>query len=549
MNEIYSLGDSNCNAAADHSYINSKQACRNLRKYNFYILTICVLSQLFIDASIENIISVLTVFFASLITLSMVMRVDVVRLAPLPALIVAGFNMSTMSGALVVQTFYLKPLVYNLAVPEYTFPALVLFQSSLLLALFFFTKASLFLNISKAVNSNFFMPLGMLKAPFPLQIWIMGIFGLIAIRISTDFNQSVVYGDVGGKLISGFNYLAFAPFLLPALPLIFPNNSKYLFIRSNYKFLLPYFAAVIVVGISANTRGGFAGPIANLGLLLVMLFLLGQLVVTKMIRRWLMAGAVLIMLASSIISDLAVAMVVVRGEREQSTATELVAKTFHAFQSKKELDAYVKFQKEITGTGDYEENYISNPFLARLIVTKFTDNMLSLSVVRDGRRSDAIWEMTEKPLIAMLPTPVLRFFGSRLNKEDVRYSMGDALYAAQNGIGMGTYKLGSSVAHGLALMGLLSFIVVIPIFLVVFIAVQSLTLLKNNMVVISPVILLQLISLYYISIDDSFFGPIVFFMRTLPQTIFIYILAFQFSLLLVYLANFFGNPQKNMARY
>ena len=202
------------------------------------------------------------------------------------------------------------------------------------------------------------MPLGMLKAPFPLQIWIMGIFGLIAIRISTDFNQSVVYGDVGGKLISGFNYLAFAPFLLPALPLIFPNNSKYLFIRSNYKFLLPYFAAVIVVGISANTRGGFAGPIANLGLLLVMLFLLGQLVVTKMIRRWLMAGAVLIMLASSIISDLAVAMVVVRGEREQSTATELVTKTFHAFQSKKELDAYVKFQKEITGTGDYEENYI-----------------------------------------------------------------------------------------------------------------------------------------------------------------------------------------------
>jgi len=549
MNKANALQESSFPAMVSHPYTLSVEACKKLRQYNFLALLACIMVQMLIDASIQNFTSVLTVFFASLITVSMAVRADIVRLAPLPALIVVGFNVATMSGALVAQTLDLRPLVYNLTVPEYTFPAFVLFQAALLLALFFFTKISFFFNISKAVNLNLFTPLGLMKAPLPIQIWIMGAIGLIAIIMSTDFNQNVKFGDAGGKFIPGFNYLAFAPFLLPALPHIFANNANYLSIKKNYKFLLPYFAILVIIGISANTRGGFSGPIANLGLLLGLLFVLGQLIITKTVRRWLMACAMLILLGSTVISDLAVAMLVVRGERESSTATELVAKTFNAFQSKKELKAYVKSQKESTGMGDYEEDYISNLFLARLIVTKFTDNMLSLNDVRNGRRADVVWDVTKKTMIALLPTPVLKFFGSNLDKDNLRFSMGDVLYAAQNGIGMGTYKLGSSVAHGVALMGLVSFMVVIPIFLAVFVAAQSLTLLRNNRVVFSPVILLQLIALYYISIGDSFFDPVNFLSRTLPQTIFIYVLVFQFSRLIIFLAGSIWNPKRKISSY
>ena len=528
---------------------NSVRACKNLRGLGFYLLTLCVVLQIFIDASIQNIASVAAVYFTALIIFAITFRAKMVRLAPLPVVIVTGYNMATMSGALVTQTLYFKPLVYNLAVPEYTFPALILFQMGLLAAFLLFANSSIFFKASDFARKNVLVPAGLLKAPLPSQVWLMGIFGLFAIVSSIDFSQAVKYGDAGPKFIEGFVYLTFMPFTLPALAYIFPNNNQYTSIQSHYKFLLPYFIVLVLVGISANTRGGFAGPAANMCLILFLLFVMGQLVFTRFACRGLLFGAIVIVMASPTISDLATAMVVVRGERDKVSTGQLMLKTFDAFQNKKEIESYRRLQQEITGTNDYEENYITNPFLTRLILTKFTDNMLSLKHIRNGRHTDVVWEVTIKTLMGLFPTPVLRFFGSKLDKEDIRFSIGDALYAVQNGIGLGEYKLGSSVAHGVALMGAISYLVIIPIFLIVFIAVQSFTFATGGLVVLSPLILLQLISLYFLPIGDSFFGPVIFLVRTLPQNIITYMIAFHCAWLVVALAQFVISPARHPVKY
>jgi len=175
--------------------------------------------------------------------------------------------------------------------------------------------------------------------------------------------------------------------------------------------------------------------------------------------------------------------------------------------------------------------------------------MLSLNAVGSGQRAGFIWEFTEKTLIALFPTPVLRFFGSSLDKDDLRFSMGDVLYAAQYGtnIGINNYKLGSSVAHGIALMGVMSCLAIVPMFLILFVAMQSLTSTKNNIVIMSPVILMQLITLYYISAGDSYFMPLHFLLRTFPQNILIYFLAFHFARMIADLIIFIGNSGKVLA--
>ena len=527
----------------------SINACKKFREYGFYLLITCVLLQLIIDSSIKNIIGVIIVFFTALIVFAIIIRASVIRAAPLPALIVIGFNMATMSGALVTQTLYFKPLTYNLLASEHTFTALVLYQIALLAALLFFMSGRVFFRVSNFLRSNIFTPLGLLRAPSPIQVWIMGVFGLVAIIASIDFNHVVKYGDAGPKFIEAFGYLAFAPLILPVLGYIFPNNMQYASIKNHYKYLFVYLIILVVVNISANTRGGFAAPVANLCLIIFLLLLMGQLVITNAVRRWLVAGVAIAALMTPVISDLATAMVVVRGERTQITTTQLLVKTLDAFQNKKEIETYRKLQKENIGTNDYEEDYITNPFLTRLILTKFTDNMFSLTDVRAGRHADVIWEVTEKTLIGLFPTPLLRFFGSDLNKEDLRFSMGDVLYAAQNGFGLGEYKLGSSVAHGVALMGVASFLVIIPMFLIVFIAVQSFTLSTGGWLVVSPLILLQLISLYYLPISDSFFGPVMYLLRTLPQNILIYILVFHASWLIVSAFQLILRPGNKVIRY
>ena len=537
--------------AASDPYARALKACKNLREYNFYIMTICVFIQLGIDGNLTNTACVLAVYFSSLITFGIVIRANVFRLAALPGLIVVGFNVATLSGALVAQTFSLNSLTSGLKVPEYTFPALILFQIGLLVALTFFLNINIFSKISNFINSIVFVPLGLMSAPFPLQVWIMGGIGLTAMVLSIDFDQGVKFGDASAKFIPGFSYLAFAPFLLPALPYFFPNEKKYFSIKSNYKFLLPYFVILIVIGISANTRGGFAGPVTNLFLVMLVLFLLGQFVFTGMTRKLLMAVAAVVILGSSIISDVAIAMLVVRSERDQSTAVQLISKTFDAFHNKKELKSYLKLQDSIAELSDYDEKYISNPFIGRLIVTKFADNMLSLRVVREGLRAEFIWDITRQTLISLFPTPVLRFFGSSLDKENLRFSIGDLLYAAQYGtdIGINNYKLGSSVAHGLALMGVISYVAVIPMFLFTFIAVHSLTLLKDNIIIISPVILMQIVGLYYMSVGDSYFAPVLFLFRTFPQGILIYLLTFYFSRLIAGFIIYICNPEQKLARY
>ena len=549
MNNPNTLAGNQLSEHMGNPFANSVRACKKLRGLGFYLLTLCVLFQIFIDSSIQNIASVAAVYFTALIIFAITVRAKMFRLAPLPVVIVTGFNMATMSGALVTQTLYFKPLIYNLAVPEYTFPALILFQMGLLAAFLLFANSSIFFKASDFVRTNVLTPAGLLKAPLPSQVWLMGIFGLFAIVSSIDFNQAVKYGDAGPKFVEGFIYLAFMPFILPALAYIFPNNSQYTSIQGHYKFLLPYFVVLVLLGISANTRGGFAGPAANLCLILFLLFVMGQLVFTRFARGGLLFGAIMIVMASPTISDLATAMVVVRGERDKVSTEQLILKTFDAFQDKKEIESYRKLQQEITGTNDYEENYITNPFLTRLILTKFTDNMLSLKHVRDGQHADVVWEVTIKTLIGLFPTPVLRFFGSKLNKEDIRFSIGDALYAVQNGIGLGEYKLGSSVAHGVALMGAISYLVIIPIFLIVFIAVQSFTFATGGLIVLSPLILLQLISLYYLPIGDSFLGPISFLVRTLPQNILTYILAFHCAWFIAALVQFVISPRRKPVRY
>ena len=549
MSNLNNSGGNYYSEGMTNPHICAVNACKKLREYGFYMLVVCVVLQLFIDTSFRNVASVTAVFFTAIIVFAVTIRASVIRVAPLPVVIVIGFNIATMSGALVTQTLYFKPLTYNLLVPEHTFPALILFQTALLATLILFLSGSIFFKVSDFFRSKIYIPLGLLKAPSPLQIWIMGVFGLIAIISSIDFNHVVKYGDAGPKFIEAFSYLAYAPLILPALAYTFPDNAQYTSIQNHYKFLLPYLVVLVVVGVSANTRGGFAAPVANLGLILFLLLMLGQFVLTRAARRWFLVGVVIAALMTPIISDLATAMVVVRGERENISTTQLVEKTFDAFHNKKEIEVYRKLQKENIGTNDYEEDYITNPFLTRLILTKFTDNMLSLTDVRNGRHAEVIWGVTNKMLIAMLPTPVLKFFGSNLDKEDIRFSVGDLLYAIQNGFGLGEYKLGSSVAHGIALMGFASFLVIIPMFLIVFIALQSFSISIGGWVIFSPLILLQLISLYYLPVSDSFLGPVMYLIRTLPQNILIYILVFYASWLIASTMQLMTRPRIKMVEY
>jgi hypothetical protein len=518
--------------AAAYRFEPSIQAIRNCRKARqiaLWSVLLCGFGQLLIDASGVNVICVFIVATISAATFHFVIKGSVFRALPLPALIVLGFNVSTMSGALIAQTLSQRSLVYNLQVPQITFALCALFQISLLVALFIFLWSSSLRSKVRTINRRVFARISIMQAPSPLQLWIMGLVGSAAMLWSAPdmYSDTKQYGDVGAKFIAGMGYLAFAPFVVPILDKIYPSSRASSTVKASKWLLLGYIALLLVIAMIRNSRGIFMMGITNLGIAALLLMLLGQLRVTARLRRGLVIGAVMALMVAPIMADLAIAMVVARDERTNVSGTELVVLTLAAFNNKPALEQYRVAAAVLAGGDGYDENYLANPFVARFVNTKFFDNSLSYEDVRTGDRTAILWTVTLDKIGALLPTPVLDGLGIGINKENLQFSMGDALNNAQTGSVLGGYKTGSPIGHGMGLMGFFVFIAVVPLFLLAFMAVQSLTLSVGSFVVISPVILLQLMSVYSLATMDSLLDPVTLMLRTLPQNILIYWLVFQ----------------------
>lgn len=508
--------------------VQAVRSCRTVRRIAHWCLVLSTLGQLLIEASITNMLSVLIAASISAATFHFVIRGGVIRLLPLPALIVLGFNISTMSGALIAQTLSLRSLVYNLQVPEITFALCALFQASLLGALFIIYSFSTLRLASRMINRRVFVRMGLMEAPSPVQLWLMGFLGLASMLwiVPGASGTTVQYGDIGAKFIGSLRYLTFAPFAIPILEKVFPPSRASTAGAASKSLLLGYFALILIIAIASNSRGFFALGVANLGMAAFLLMLLGQLCPTAQLKRGMLVGATISLMLAPILSDLAIAMVIVRAERTEVSSADLVTLTLSAFNDKPALERYRKLEQVLSGATDYDEDYLVSPFVSRFVQTKFFDNTLSYETVRTGANTQDLWGVTAAKALALLPTPVLQAFGLGVDKRDLEFSMGDALYYAQSGTGLGGYRTGSPIGHGMSLMGPFMFIAVIPLFLLVFIALQSLTLLVGSFVTISPVILLQLMHVYSLPTGDSLLDSITFVLRTLPQSILIYWMAF-----------------------
>lgn len=510
------------------STVQAIRTCRQARKIAILGLPLCALGQLLIDASARNLVCVFIAAIMSAITFHFVIRGSVFRVTPLPALVVLGFNVSTMSGALFAQTLGLRSLVFNLQVPEITFGLCALFQVSLLVALFVMLSSRTLRSMSRTINLCVFSRMGIMQAPSPAQLWIMGLMGSAAMAWTAylGYSGQIQYGDVGSKFVAGLRYLAFAPFILPILDKALPSAHASIRGKVSSWPLIGYLALLVLVAMIRNSRGAFAMGVANLGVAALVLTLMGQLHVTSKLRRRLAIGGAILLITAPILSDLAIAMVVVRGQRTEVSSIELVQLTLSAFNDKQALEYYRRATAIRAGRGVYEENYLANPFVARFVQTKFFDNSLSYEKVRTGQNASHLWKITLDKVAALLPTPLLRGLGIDINKEDLEFSIGDALYNFHSVTGLGGYRTGSPIAHGMGLMGPLTFVVVIPLFLMTFMALQCLTISVGSFLLISPVILLQLMSVYWLAAGDSLLDPIGLMLRELPQNILIYWMVF-----------------------
>jgi len=503
--------------------INYKNKFPKIRKTMYSILGLSLFIQIFLG-DIINFISALICFTTTYFTFFLLFRKHIFAEFILPVFIILSFNISILSGPLIFQSFFFNPITYNLNSPIITFSLSSIFLFSLIITLYIFKYFKLY-KVSNKIKNSINKPLGMFNIPSIPQLWILGFIGFIALawQSSVRFSTGVEYGNIFMKFLDGLTFFAYAPYIIILIKVVYLKekiNNK------NIYLLIAYTLLMLIVSIAGNSRGIFAMAIANVLVLFFIFIINNQIEITNKLKRRLIIFSILGLILSSQFSDLATAIVAARADRTNVSAEQTIINTFNAFQDKDRLNKIKETSKFFAIVNGYNEAYIDNPFLSRFLNIKFFDNMFSLPSVIEGKYSNRIINITTDKLIALLPSPIINLMGLSINKKKLEFSMGDYLLNLEGVSFLGGFKVGSSVAHGFSMFSYWFFIIVIPVYLLFFTIIQSLTNTDNGNIFISPIIMLIIMQLYFVSHNDSFLKVLELILRFLPQTVIIYLIFF-----------------------
>lgn len=497
----------------------------NSRALLFSLMAACLLAlvaQMVIDFSTVNLAATCLVFSASVAMLLYLLWTPSIHTHPLSTFTLLGFCVTNLMGALLGQTLLWTSLSQNLRQPLETFATLAAFQSVAMIA---HTLYRLALNPAagqREADRQSSLPrqilerLGVYDVPGTTALWIVGYVGFLAFLLGS--------GRAGafGKLMHATGYLTWAPFLIPMYILQF--GDAYSRLRDQIIHLTWYALLIVLLGLAANTRGVMLSGFMTVGLFALLMTLRSQQPVSG--RRLLRLGALGLVLSALVapLSDLATAMVVARGARENVSAPQLVQLTWRAFTQPEALENERERVREAT-SAKYDEFYFDNPLLARLTETKFHDNALYFASTLTQSDVDALADTTGKMLLFILPQPVLDQLDIHIDKLDYEFSMGDYLSHLSQGGPLGSRRTGSMLAQGLALMGVGFFIPFALFCLVIFALLDLLTARgRSGHLVVSAVGLLSVWKLFQYGISaESLNAWIGFAVRLWPQNLVLFL--------------------------
>jgi hypothetical protein len=484
-----------------------------------------------IDPSAENIAAVCIVLVSSLTMLGYIKWGGAAEAQPLSLIALFGFCITTQWGALLVQTAYWTPLRLSLYNPLRTFGALAMYQAIAIAMHIVYRYFSVPNPSQSGLVRGLISWAGVYKVPSATILWCMGVLGL---------GTFIPSGHEGvlGKIAGGFNFFAWAPFLLPYY--IREIGPGYCNARTNKLALAFYAFVVVLMGIALNVRVVMFIGVVTVCLLYLLIGMRSQAPLQQ--KSLVRLGVLAVILAMLVppLSNLATSMAIARGLRGTLSPIQMLQRTWNVLQRPALIAEYRRESSAVARFAAYDEHYIANPLLARFVETKFHDNAMHFAdALTTEEAKDKLRNVTMASSWATLPTPVLRFLGIGVDKDDLNYSMGDYLAYLSRGVPLGGRKTGSMFAQGEAIMGPLFPILYACLCLVVFGMMDLLTIRRaDGSADLSTLAMITLWVYFYRGITaEAFSNVVVFIVRDFAQKLIIYTTVFG-------VARFFlGDPQ------
>lgn len=446
---------------------------RGLRHVLILVVLIVIALQLALIPDMANLTASALALMGNMLGYGYALRQDTLRRYPISSLMLLGYTFSYFTlpplGQLLALHTIINHLQYPVADMSYAFIGLLALLGGHLL----YVNVPLFGGMRGVLRKHFYGPLGFYQPPKWSQLWMMGAVGVLAVLLASS-HSSGSHSALADALLQGLRPFVYVPYiaLLPAAwsPL-HPAPKSY---RLG---LLLYSVVLLALSVIVNSRSYLLLGFSSLLIVYLFLLAIGQVSLPKIRLRYVVLGIIATLLFVGPISELAMTMVLVRGERADLTQMQLLSKTWDTYLSGHITQRYERLMTAMSmGTND--EDYFDNLFLNRLGNMKFVDNAVNNQRALRPSAKHYFAHVEEQKILSILPTPAINFLGLSADKHLVTSgSSGDFLFYAASGnpYAIGVFRTGSLFVNLAVVFGYLWPLILLVLSAPVFMVVDSWT--------------------------------------------------------------------------
>ncbi|MBO7637076.1 MAG: hypothetical protein J6S89_10930 [Paludibacteraceae bacterium] len=357
-----------------------------------------------------------------------------------------------------------------------------------------------------------------------LALWILGFIGLFAQIFVLRTNVQI--GDIFGKFVSAFTFFQNAPILL-FFPCLYKKNCNIPF-KNNY-FLWLYFIGLVIVNFATNSRHAVLVPFGTFTLLFILVYIINPRRASALFSKYIAISLLSLFFIIPFLSDISIAILAVRNYRTESSPVEILKRTLVVYMDSEQMESLYREKEALNKRGDsddykdeWTENYVNNFALNRYCNIRITDATLYYKNIIGNANSKMLGFFKES-VLKLLPSPILKALGIKVDKSKT-YSQGDYLYylATGNYSALGTSRVTSHLADGLATFGFFYFPIQFILFWICFLILDCFSVFTKSGMRYSVFGLISIFTFFGMFRNaNGCFGELSYILRDFPQFILI----------------------------
>jgi len=517
---------------------------QHLRRRFLTVWTILVFFQMSCWLNTQNTVTAVLILVGGIVGTSMTARLSLLRGYPISTLILFGYTLSYFLLPPFATLIEWKPVTNNLIHPELIYVHALVCLFSLLGAHFLYRNSFFASSLRTFMANRVYAPLGYFRTLGNAQFMIMGGIGMLAmgyqIFVAGWAREEVLSAD--SKFMQALFPLVYMPYCMLVRPVLGDIPAR---MPVRWKLALAaYTVPLLLVSMASNSRAAVLLGISSIFITYVYGVAI-RLIPSRLFRsRNLALVVIVLLLVQGPVADMATSMVIVRSERSDLAASQLLEATMSTFQNKRALEE--RRQLDEVKNYDWDEYYVGNLFLARLSNLKFADANLDLALRQDASAKAILRNLEWQNVLSVIPRPLIDALGLPVDKDLVKASGGDLMLFSTTGDydALRGFRTGSIFGNGYALFDwLYPFVLALAAILIFALADAQTTRLRNPdpacragrwVPVLNPLTAARLFAWFFFLTSaatgvESMFALSHYILRGWVETLLVYLIAYWLS--------------------